>query len=287
MANTIDQFASQELSRLSEEIASELDRRPTLLELLEVLGWGAQSLRDKLADDPPFPIVFAASPPVTGESCAGDLTDSIYAEAGDILEALANELAEGRESKPTLDDLVSLIARGLVFAETNIIEGASCLQGLTVANPARRPRPKSGDIIAIPAANGAYHLAVVVAQDNFGTAFGLFQGTHPAKPISATHHPPVHPIPRYVDDEAIRSGRWPAIGHDNALLAKFRTPELFHTPHEDFPDLGPHGAAETASGNLRPLTKEEAQEVGLTKPSFRQAYLWKRFERLLNEDLKE
>ncbi|GCE44094.1 hypothetical protein Rhow_008392 [Rhodococcus wratislaviensis] len=144
-----------------------------------------------------------------------------------------------------------------------------------------------GDILAIPAADGAFFLAAVVARNNFGTALGLFDGTYPAKPVSASQHPPVVPVPVYVDDEAVVSGRWPIIGHDDGLRELFPTdPEIFHPPRADRPALGPYGAGETVDGHLRQLSEEEAREAGLFDPDFTQGYLWEYLEDRLNASLR-
>ncbi|MEU0880478.1 hypothetical protein ABZ345_17890 [Lentzea sp. NPDC005914] len=93
------------------------------------------------------------------------------------------------------------------------------------------------------------------------------------------------PSPVDADDEAVQSGRWPIIGHDDDLRAEFDEPEIFHPPREDRPNLGPHGAAETAAGNLRLLTEQEASEAGLSEPGFTQTYLWEHLEQRLDADI--
>jgi hypothetical protein len=281
----LDDLAGRELSRLSQEVASALDSRPTVAELLEILGWGAQSLRDELAEDPPIPVIFTPSPRSSAPSRAGELDDSVYVDAGDILSMLARGFTDVHGSKPTLGDLANLIVRGLAAAGPDVAEGASGLKRVTTPVRKARKRPKSGDIVAIPATNGQYHLAVVVTRDDFGTAFGVFEGTHPVKPVSAANHPHPEPIPLYADDEAVQSGRWPIIGHDDDLPAKFSEPEIFHPSRDDRPNLGPHGAAETASGKLRQLTENEARKAGLLEPGFTQTYLWEYFEQRLNTNI--
>ncbi|WUH93818.1 hypothetical protein OG900_29350 [Streptomyces sp. NBC_00433] len=280
----LDETAARELTRLGREIAAALGRPPTVAELLEVLGWGAGSLRDRLAGDVPVPVVLTPRPRPRGPAAsrAGELDDSVYADAGDVLSALADGLADAHGARPALGDLADLVARGLAAAGPRAAEGASGLKGVTApaAKPRRRPAP--GDVVAIPAADGAHHLAVVLARDDFGTAFGLFEGTHPLKPVSAAHHPAPVPTPLYADDEAVRSGRWPTIGHDDDLPAAFAEPEILHPPRADRPNLGPHGAAETAAGRLRPLTEREAREAGLSEPGFTQTYLWEDLERHLD-----
>jgi hypothetical protein len=49
--------------------------------------------------------------------------------------------------------------------------------------------------------------------------------------------------------------------------------------------IGPFGAAEKPSGEMRDLTEAEAEEIGLTRDDFRQTYLARLFEARLNREL--
>jgi hypothetical protein len=79
----------------------------------------------------------------------------------------------------------------------------------------------------------------------------------------------------YSDDDFISSGRWQIIGHDEALVALFPEPEIYHRPQpaiSGVPPVGPHGSAETASGRLRDIDREEAEDVGLLDGTHHQVY---------------
>jgi hypothetical protein len=292
---TLDQQAGEELAGFSEEIAPELGGPPRLGELLEVLGWGAQSVGNDLADEPPVPVVFTPrwrrgaarlDPEI---SRVGDLSDSAFVDAGDLLSRLAHSLADSRGERPTLSDLADLVGRGLRRAGPGLIADVdpADLSGLSVSKRPGGKRPKVGDILAIPAADGQSFLAVVVARNNFGTAVGLFDGTHPAKPVSALKHPPIVRVPVYVDDAALVSGRWLIVGHDDGLRKLFpANPEIFYPPRDDRPARGPYGSAETVDGHLRQLSEQEAREVGLFDPGFTQSYLWEYLEDRLNATLR-
>ncbi len=93
------------------------------------------------------------------------------------------------------------------------------------------------------------------------------------------------PIDRQSTCLAVTSGRWRIIGHHEGLLRLFpAAPEMFHRRRADLPgpSVGPHGAAEKPDGSLRPLTAEEAQEIGLFDPGFQQFYFGEDLERRLN-----
>jgi hypothetical protein len=289
--------AARELEGLSEQLASDLGGSLRLGELLEVLGWGAQSLHGDLAEEPTGPAVFkprwrrGASPPEPGPSRVGDLNDSAFVDAGDLLSRLARGLAAATGAPPSLDDLAKLLGQGLRRTEPELLADLdpADLSGLSVAKQRAPKRAKVGDIVAIPAANGRYFLAVALDRNVFGTALGLFEGTHPAQAISVSRHPPTAPRPVYVgdDEEPVASGRWRIIGHDDGLRELFPAkPEIFHRPRTGgpLPSVGPHGAAETPDGDLRPLSEEEAREVGLMDPDFRQAYTPDQLERRLDAE---
>jgi hypothetical protein len=289
--------AARELRELSEDLASDLGDPLRLGELLEVLGWGAQSLHGDLAEDPAGPAVFkprwrrGASPPEPGPSRVWDLRDSAFVDAGDLLSRLARGLAAATGAPPSLDDLVRLLGQGLRRTEPGLLADLdpADLRGLSVAKQRAPKRAKAGDIVAIPTANGRYFLAVTLDRNVFGTALGLFVGTHPPQAISVSRHPPAVPRPMYVGDEeeALASGRWRIIGHDEGLRELFPAkPEIFHRPRADvpMPSVGPYGSAETPDGDLRPLSEEEAREVGLMDPDFSQAYTTDELERRLDAE---
>jgi hypothetical protein len=149
--------------------------------------------------------------------------------------------------------------------------------------------PRIGDIVAIPAGNDEYFFALVLAKNDFGAAYGLFEGTSRLKPVSKNSHPAVNPRPVYSADDLIESDRWKIIGRDEGLLSLFpEEPEIYHRQRADRPNplLGPYGAGETASGKLRPLTREEAEEIGLLSDEYRQSYLPDTLEKYLNAKLK-
>jgi hypothetical protein len=149
-----------------------------------------------------------------------------------------------------------------------------------VARAGAKP-PQVGDIVSIPAPDGKFFLTVVVAKNSLGIAYGLFEGTHPPEPVAADAHPPARSRPVYEGDEAIASGRWKVIGHEPALLELFpREPEIYH--YSD-PETGRPALGETAAGEIRELSQDEACEIGLEDESYRQFLLPDQLERYLSE----
>jgi hypothetical protein len=294
----LDAEAARELTGFGGQLAEDLGGVPRLAELLEVLGWGAESLGADLAQEPPLPVVFkprlrrGAAPPGTGTetSRTADLNDHTVVDAGDLLSRLAGRLAAADGGPPTLDDLAGLLSRGLRGVGRDLLADVdpADVTGLSVAKARARKRAAVGDIVAIPAADGRYFLAVALTRNVFGTALGRFAGTHAPRPVSAAHHPQPLQYPLYVDDEAVASGRWLVVGNDPALLGLFPAePEIYHAPGGPLndPGVGPHGAAETADGTVRQLTGQEAEEIGLSRPDFQQIYHGVQVERRLNAEL--
>lgn len=274
---------AEALSRFAEQLGSELGEAPRLQDLLEVLGWAAGSLGADLAEEPPVPVELKAryrkgvDPPEPGPSRTVELNDNVFVDAGDLLSRIARRIADGTGEPPTLADLVKVLGQGLRSAGDGSLAdvGPDDLSGLSVVKPRAAKRAKPGDLVAIPAEDDRHHLAVALARDVWGTALGLFKGTHRALPVSPSHHPDIEKHPVHVDDEAVASGRWRIVGHGDDLVDLFPSPpEIYHVPRKDFPTsaVGPHGAAEAPGGKLRQLTEAEAREIGIFEPGFQQIY---------------
>lgn len=289
--------AARELTGFGEQLAADLGGAPRLADLLQVLGWGAQSLGADLAEEPPLPVVFkprlrrGTAPPDTDASRTADLDDHVIVDAGDLLSRLAQQLAAATGNPPTLYDLAGLLGRGLHDVSRELLADVdpAAVTGLSVSKAPARKRAAVGDIVAIPAADGRYFLTVALTRNVFGTALGRFAGTHAPRLVSAVHHPQALPYPLYVDDEAIANGRWLIVGNDPALLGLFTAePEIYHAPGGPFndPSIGPHGAAETVGGTVRQLTEHEAEAIGLLRPDFQQIYHGLQAERRLNAELE-
>ena len=266
------------LERIAEEAASDLDRPPTSGELLEILAWGLRSLPDDKVDG------FQAAS-LTGLKAGyergakadrdsgevAELSDAAFTEAADLLARLAKDL-----DGPALQELLDAVVEGLHEAGDDVLSDVKPAQ-VTKIEPqlrkSKQPKPKAGDLVAIPV-DGAYELAVVVARNRFGTAYGLLGRRDTPRPVTANSLPDELPPPVYAGDDPVVEGRWRIVGHDEELLTRFpEEPEIFHPPRSDLPgDVGEHGAAEKPDGTLRKLSAEEAKEVGLDRDDFQAVY---------------
>ena len=78
----------------------------------------------------------------------------------------------------------------------------------------------------------------MVAENGFGTAFGIFVDRgEPRLPSSATTARVLrHPV--YTDDEQVTLGRWLVVGHLDELLGRFPpVPELVQAPWPGGPGI--------------------------------------------------
>jgi hypothetical protein len=305
MATTHDQLVKLAVKGIKEvagEFADEIGRKPSTAELLELLLWGLRAGdKEKFSDVQVSNLVtlrpqFAAGSKPSDSAAAAEnssalaeLNDATFVAASDFIGELVAAMNSAPGRLPTLPELCDLLVAGLQECGDSLSDGGQVAGIKAEIRKAKKIKPAVGDIVAIPAANGEFHIAVLLAKNAFGTAFGLFKGTRKPRPISKDPPPPVLLPPLYSDDRQIESGRWLVIDHDDSLRELFPAdPEIFHRQHADQPNpaLGPHGAGETAAGRLRPLTKEEAEKVGLLRDDFRQTYASETLEKYLNTALR-
>jgi hypothetical protein len=289
--------AASRLEGVSADFADLIGRPPTLGELLEVLGWAIPANND--AADATFapPMTFKAN--LKGnrryasaeESRVGELNDSIFSDATDHLIALIEDLdaATGAPVSPQL--FASAILQVLRTGQITLADvSGGDVRKLAVNGPTRNPKPKVGDVVAIPAQRGGYHLAVVVARNRFGTALGLFYGTSPLPRLGPAARRAPRPHPVHTNDRLIVTGVWRVVDHDETLLSLFPAePEIYHKPGQwsDIGiDTGEFGAAETADGTIRLIGPDEAREVGLLDGTYRQVETADFLQRRLDEEDK-
>jgi len=268
------------LTGLSSEFAEQVDRKPTLGELLEILN---EAVKGMFA----VRVTFSAKPgpsgtgTVAGNSFVGDVGDSVFEDARYLLEMLAASIAGPERQEPSPAQLASALSR-VLKESPGVLHDVRGGERVTVKASKGPVKPVAGDVLAIPAREGGYHLAVVVARNQIGTALGIFRGKF-AEPVYRREDMlPGRRIPVYTDDELLREGKWRIVGHDDALRAQFPSdPEIYHAPGLNIPgiDYGEYGLAETAAGNTRFVGPDEAGEVGLLDHSYRQVQM--------SEDLQE
>jgi hypothetical protein len=283
------------LAEIAEEFKGQIGRQPSLTELLEILTWGLKSLADEPFSDVKPGDVLALR--LEGDkalersgvrSSVSDLNDSVFVAASDLVMQVTAALQRQSGSKPSLKEFCRILENALSADPASRTKSG---KGPKIAAKLRKGKTitvRVGDMVAIPARNGQYFITVVVAKNTFGVAYGLFKGTHAARPLSSRAHPPVDSHPIYDGEEFIQGGQWKIIGHDATLLSLFPAePEIYHYQRSDVPrpTIGPYGSGETASGRLRAISKEEAQELGLLSGKYRSVLTPQQLEERLNQEL--
>ncbi|GLY78818.1 hypothetical protein [Actinoallomurus iriomotensis] len=282
------------LAEVASGFAHEVGGPITLAELLEVLGWAVPANSE--ATDGTFPqpltyqVTLAGGRPYAGgrPSRVPELNDAVFVDAGEWQTALAERLSavSGVPVTPQrfAEALLRVLRSGCVPLAD--VQGAD-LGGLTAEVPEKRiPRPRPGDVLAIPAREGGHHLALVLTRNRFGTALGLFEGRSPYGRLGPDLRARSRRHPVYTEESQIKNGTWAVVGHDESLLALFPAdPPIYHRP-DAWPgivDTGEFGAAETADGSLRFIDADEAREVGLQDGTYRSTHVASFLQKVLDD----
>ena len=282
-------LACEGLRELADDFAEAVGRKPTPVELCDLIAYGVQSSREQLFDDVPTnAAVTALRPKLRGGDGNGDgdgnsspstaveeLDDNVFSQANGLVTDLGRAYHGETGERPKLQALCDVLVEALHRCGADVISGAQPEDIVGIEPELREAAGGSarpGDIVAIPAPGGDYFTAVVVTRNQAGTAYGVFRGTRGAEPVSASDRPEVIPHPIYSGDELVNDGSWPIVGHDEGLLELFpEEPEVFRgaplMPDVE-PEAGEFGSAETPSGQRRDLTEEEAEEIGLTDGTY-------------------
>jgi len=294
-------MACESLKEIAGDFRDELERAPTIGELCEILTYGIQSSREELLDGVRVRDVVSLKPKFaqdsaqaghkrkTRTSAVDGLNDNLFVLANGLWADLANAYKGESGTRPDVKTLCDVIVESLHLCKDNLLSDIRPKDLLAIEAKLQKP-PKAaariGDIVAIPEGDDRYFITVVVARNDFGTAFGVLKGTWPAAPVPASPYPPVIRYPIYSGEKLVEKGLWPIVGHDEALLALFPPqPEVFHreTAGGGSDAVGAFGAAESPSGQWRNLTREEAEEVGLLDDTYSQFYLPEHLGEYLNE----
>jgi hypothetical protein len=290
--------AARGLKEVADEFADELERRPSSAELFEVVAQALKSVGDERLSDVSPANVTALKPQIKKgakrldsqqeagepEASVSDLNDAAFVVAGDLVADLADGFKRETERAPTLNELCDLLVSAAQRCDAGLladINPADIAGVKAEVNKKRKIKAEVGDIVAIPLDDGEYAIAVILAKNTFGVAYGFFEGASKIpRPFSVNSHPPVAPHPVYSTDALVANGRWKIVGHDAALLSLFPSePEIYLRQQviPGMPDygknIGPYGSGQTASGRTRDLTKEEAEELGLLDGTYRQTFV--------------
>jgi hypothetical protein len=228
------------LDELVDVFEDDIGRRPWLREVGEILALTLHSPVEILPEPP--------EPP--GGSQVAELNDASFVAMSDLTRAASKAVAEtgAPASMRTVLAYLTVLFRHAELGD----EPPATIASIAPVAKSGGKSPRDGDIIAIPAGDDQVNLAVVVAQDRFGTALGVFDGRFPADTTGPGANPKIRNRPVYTGDEAIKSGRWKVVGHDEARVKLFSRPEIYHRPG---PDTGANGAAEIRRRAARDLRR--------------------------------
>jgi len=228
-------------------------------------------------------------------SLVDEMDDHLFVLASHSIAELCREAERGTGRKLTIDELCELLtwavrSCGDGLADVNV-------ENLEALEPKLRRRGKvtvrPGDVVAIPRAGDekdVYLAVYITSNKRFGHAFGVLRGHHPLKPFrnDPGRKPSALPLPIYTTLHGVASGRWPVVGHAPDLLALFPSqPEIYHHKkyNQENHRIGPFGAAESPTGELRNLTEQEARDVGLLSDEYTQTMVPEELEAKLRRTL--
>lgn len=258
----------------------EIGTPPTLGEFLEIVGLAVPLASDDIEASPG---TFHFDAKVDGkryrsgrDSQVAELNDRAFVDVSSLVAFFGGQVRAVHGHAASPNELASAILEALQGEDVSFddVRGAS-VSSLVATASKPVAKPKLGDIVAIPVGNSGYRMAVVIARNRFGTAIGLL-GDATVIPRVGKISPEVAQRFIYTDDQLIAKGMWVIVGHNDNLLNLFPSdPEIYHGPDPIFPSvqLGEFGAAETASGTMRQISKNEAEEVGLLNSSYRQLFV--------------
>jgi len=199
----------------------------------------------------------------------GDLSDNSFNLAIDLVCYLCEAVEEDIGRKMTAQEFSDVLAEGLRFSPMGTFGDIDPRQVKNVTiktGPKLRKVPYSpGAVFAVPRSDGRFGFVIHICTNEFGIAFGMFRdiGEEPRldeKPNVREGQKIV-----YSEDELIHSGRWVHAGRRTDLLELFSDcPEILHEPAEGEEELArPFGIAESPTGDIRELSKNEAKQAGL------------------------
>lgn len=283
--------ASEALDHVFQAFVEEIGEEPTLGEFLEILGLSFQP-DENLLPGAPFPLLFKAKKTgnrwykAESSERVASLNDNTFNEAGDFL----NLLVAGSGADPThpssVADLADHVLDVLQFADRAFSDiAAQGLQALVAPAAKKTARVTVGDVVAIPAVPRGHHLAIVLCEDQMGTAVGLLEGVFSPPRVGDIGSHRARHIPVYTGPRLIKNRTWPIVGHYPELLELFPDPpEVYWQAKTSWgEEYGEYGGAGKPDGEVRLLDKAEAEAVGLLDGTYRQTYLEEYFQEMLNE----
>jgi hypothetical protein len=285
--------ASAGLAGVAAEFTEELGSAPTLAEFLEIVGWAlparSAATDGTFADPLRFKVTLKGNEPYRSDTASRvpELNDHLFADAAEHHAALVEAMHTASNVPVTPLQFASALLQVLHSGQIILADVApQDIRNLIADVPKKRiARPKPGDVLAIPARNGGFHMAVVLVQNRFGCALGLFHGTSAKGRLDTGLCRSPRKYPVYTNDHLVMNGTWRIVDHDASLLALFSSdPVIYHRPNAwKGIDTGEFGAAETSDGTLRMIGPDEAREIGLQNGTYRPARLAEMLQKQLDE----
>lgn len=132
------------------------------------------------------------------QSSVSELGDAAFAAASDFFVALTGDFKK-RGRLPSLAEVCDLLSQTLRRCDDVIedIGPADVVRVKPEVSKQSKPAARVGDLVAIPANGDSCFIALVVARNRFGVAYGFFRGLSRVRPISRRVHPLIEPHPIY------------------------------------------------------------------------------------------
>jgi len=219
-----------------------------------------------------------------------DLDDHIWIEATNTVVEFGEELERALGRKPTCDEYCLFLTRALQGTHRDLFSDVATASVVEL-KPVFAKVPQKilpGTVIGVPSGEGDAFAVLYLTSNTFGHAFGILKGrfrhlrTNSRFEASQSHV--------YSSLRPVREGRWKLLGIRPDLISMFPSdPEIYHRKsgrNLENPSIGPFGSAETANGELRNLSQEEADSVGLSSGEYSQVLTEKQFVAYLQRMVK-
>jgi hypothetical protein len=207
------------------------------------------------------------------------LDDHIWIEAVNTVVELGIELEHALGRKPTCDEYCFFMARALQGTHRDLFSDVSTASVIELkAVLSRVPRKiLPGTLIGVPSGEGDAFAILYLTSNTFGDAFGILKGRFRHLRTNSKFESSQRHV--YSSLRPLREGRWRLLGIRPDLISMFPSnPEIYHRKsgrNLENPSIGPFGSAETANGELRNLSREEADAVGLLSGDYSQVLMEK------------
>ena len=273
------QANQKKLDEIFEAFNEELDRKPRLSEFFSLILWSIRNDVTELFDENAEGIKMKTKSGVVriqyNETMdhLGDLNDNCFTASAEAIARLSKEMNQGKGSKVKVLNLLESIVQILKTNPTGYFEdfNQKDIEKIDVLiSKQKKIRPKKGDVIAIPLSANLFAACIFITKTSFGSALGIFNKKYHRIIPNELKDAPVLNFPIFTTDSSIETGDWKILFNDPGLLAHFpENPERYHSPLLT-EQAKPYGLAETSDGQLRKLSRQESESIGISEAGFEQ-----------------